>query len=225
MKKLFSVALLGVLSACSTEPAGGPSYFDQNTIPVQTISPITGMPMTLDQQAAFEAAERERLANGGDPLVGTIEDALNRADGTYATDPSTGLPLTNNYGIDPNSDSINLATYSQEQQAIDRAIAARELQNARNQLVIVSPDQIQGASRANALQRFATTTTNNVGEKQYRRSLFSDAETTQSNCAQFRSADDAQKAFLAGGGPGSDPQRLDPDGDGFACGWNPAAYR
>ena len=81
------------------------------------------------------------------------------------------------------------------------------------------------ASRSDALQRYALSATNAVGQKTYRRSLFSDAETTQVNCSRYRSADDAQRAFLAAGGPAKDPQDLDPDGDGYACAWNPAAYR
>jgi hypothetical protein len=29
---------------------------------------------------------------------------------------------------------------------------------------------------------------------------------------------------LARGGPDKDPRGLDPDGDGFACGWDPAPF-
>jgi hypothetical protein len=44
-------------------------------------------------------------------------------------------------------------------------------------------------------------------------------------CARFGSHDRAQEAFLASGGPASDRHGLDPDGDGFACGWDPAPFR
>jgi len=46
-----------------------------------------------------------------------------------------------------------------------------------------------------------------------------------SQCRKFSSADDAQRNFLANGGPQNDPLNLDPDGDGFACQWSPEAYR
>ena len=39
------------------------------------------------------------------------------------------------------------------------------------------------------------------------------------NCADFPSAAAAQRVFLAEGGPGLDPNGLDGDGDGSACGW------
>ncbi len=45
------------------------------------------------------------------------------------------------------------------------------------------------------------------------------------NCASYRSPDDAQRDFLARGGPDRDARGLDPDGDGFACGWDPAPFR
>jgi hypothetical protein len=237
MKRFAAPVLLGLLAACSDQPAGGVGYFDQNHLPQQAISPV-GVVSGLsaeEQQRAFEEAERRRLAAGGDPLVGSIESALNAADGSGSTglidqanatviDPATGQPYTG-IGIDRNADSINLAQYSQEQQKIDRENAARELALARSQLVIVTPDQVQGGSRSNALEAFARSTTHNVGEKKYRRGLFSDAETTNANCANYRSADDAQRAFLAAGGPGSDSLNLDPDGDGFACRWSPLPFR
>jgi len=45
------------------------------------------------------------------------------------------------------------------------------------------------------------------------------------NCRAFRSPDLAQEWFLANRGPGRDRRALDPDGDGFACDWNPEVYR
>jgi hypothetical protein len=37
--------------------------------------------------------------------------------------------------------------------------------------------------------------------------------------------DAAQEAFLAAGGPERDRNNLDPDGDGFACWWDPEPFR
>lgn len=39
------------------------------------------------------------------------------------------------------------------------------------------------------------------------------------NCSDFGSAAQAQRFFLAMGGPTSDPNNLDGDGDGLACEW------
>ena len=42
---------------------------------------------------------------------------------------------------------------------------------------------------------------------------------------KFKTKDDAQREFLKSGGPYSDKSNLDPDGDGFACDWDPEVYR
>ena len=45
------------------------------------------------------------------------------------------------------------------------------------------------------------------------------------NCAEYASADLAQIDFLERGGPQRDRRSLDPDGDGYACNWDPAPFR
>jgi hypothetical protein len=71
---------------------------------------------------------------------------------------------------------------------------------------------------------YALSTNNPVGQKVYRRSLLSTAK-FQRNCDRFNSDDSAQEAFLRAGGPERDRSGLDPDGDGFACSWDPNPFR
>jgi hypothetical protein len=44
-------------------------------------------------------------------------------------------------------------------------------------------------------------------------------------CAKYASPDLAQQAFLERGGPERDRLGVDPDGDGFACSWDPRPFR
>lgn len=44
-------------------------------------------------------------------------------------------------------------------------------------------------------------------------------------CSGYASADIAQRAFISAGGPILDPRGMDPDGDGFVCGWDPRPVR
>ncbi|MCF6443953.1 hypothetical protein L1065_04265 [Nereida sp. MMG024] len=81
-----------------------------------------------------------------------------------------------------------------------------------------------GTDRPNIVQ-YALTTTNSVGQSRFTRRGFNLARKNQSNCAQYPSADLAQEDFLSLGGPDRDRKALDPDGDGFACGWDPAPFR
>ncbi len=71
---------------------------------------------------------------------------------------------------------------------------------------------------------YAISTTNAVGEPIHRRSGIR-LTSPESACARYRSPDLAQKAFLDSGGPQRDPKGLDPDGDGFACKWDPRPFR
>jgi len=71
---------------------------------------------------------------------------------------------------------------------------------------------------------YALSTSNPVGRRIYRRSaLF--AGRSERNCQSYRSDNLAQEAFLRLGGPDRDRQALDPDGDGYACGWDPTVFR
>ena len=71
---------------------------------------------------------------------------------------------------------------------------------------------------------YALSTTNQPGQSLYRRGLASQSRAVRA-CARFSSPDLAQQAFLEGGGPERDRRGLDPDGDGFACEWDPRPYR
>ncbi|MDQ1849064.1 hypothetical protein Q9299_12255 [Gemmobacter fulvus] len=71
---------------------------------------------------------------------------------------------------------------------------------------------------------FALKTANPVGTPVYSRSSLQ-LRSAESACAAFASADLAQTAFLEAGGPDKDRKGLDPDGDGFACSWDPSPFR
>jgi hypothetical protein len=71
---------------------------------------------------------------------------------------------------------------------------------------------------------YALATTHGPGERRYTRRPIS-AERHERACRAFRSEDLAQEWFLQNGGPGRDRQGLDPDGDGYACGWDPSVFR
>jgi hypothetical protein len=71
---------------------------------------------------------------------------------------------------------------------------------------------------------FALATDHPVGQAVYGRSAPS-PERAERACARYPSDDLAQAAFLNAGGPESDPQGVDPDGDGYACDWNPERFR
>ncbi len=72
---------------------------------------------------------------------------------------------------------------------------------------------------------FALATTNPKGQPLYRRSKLFAERRFERACGKYSSSDMAQEAFLLRGGPKRDPMGMDPDGDGFACYWDPTPFR
>ncbi|WP_203564976.1 hypothetical protein [Aliiroseovarius sp. PrR006] len=85
------------------------------------------------------------------------------------------------------------------------------------------PNRPSGSSAS--IVQYALSTTNSVGQALYQRSSLSGEARARRNCARYTSADFAQIAFLESGGPKRDLYGIDPDGDGFACAWDPAPFR
>lgn len=151
-----------------------------------------------------------------DAFTATIENSL------AEVDPVTGQPLPQQ-GTPLDDDRLNLMEYTLRQQKIDAAIAERELAEARSQLVVVPPQGSVPSRTDNVnIALYARQSTNGVGERVYQRRT---GGRIGSACGRYSNPDDAQRAFLAAGGPSSDSLGLDPDGDGFACRWDPTPYR
>lgn len=74
------------------------------------------------------------------------------------------------------------------------------------------------------LVRFAHAEKQNPGQTVYSRNNAS-VSLAERECRKWPDPARAQVAFLAAGGPVIDPKGMDPDGDGFVCGWDPRPYR
>lgn len=115
------------------------------------------------------------------------------------------------------------------------AVSAREtiesdrqrLQRQRDAFEVATPQAVPERPRGTGpnIVAFALSTSNAVGQQVYRRSGRVNEERYRRACAKYGSSDQAQAAFLEAGGPNSDRRGLDPDGDGFACFWDPTPFR
>jgi len=203
-------------------------YVRQRDAQQQAIAAPTATPGFSTERvgAALDAAERPGTAAAtapvGGPVVGQIVSAGAR--------PRGNAPA----GIRQEGGEMRPAgSRISDEQDFD-AVAAREtiqsdaerLAQQRAQYQVIAPTalpQRNGATGPNIVQ-FALSTTHAPGTAVYARSsLF--ARNPLVACAKFPSPDLAQEAFLAAGGPERDRQGLDPDGDGFACGWDPRPFR
>ncbi len=157
---------------------------------------------------------------GGSTATGTLGTATIPTPVETATLDATPPP--------PNNPTIS------DEQNFD-AVASREsiesdaerIERNREVYEVVAPTAVPERSstgRPNVVA-FALATSHPLGTQVYRRTGGANVNRFNRECARYQSADRAQEAFLSGGGPQRDRRGMDPDGDGYACFWNPAPFR
>ena len=112
-----------------------------------------------------------------------------------------------------------------DRESIESDAERRAQQAAAYQLVDPGTLPSRDGSGGPNIVEYALTAPNSKGQEWYSRFIYSGQGRFQRNCAKYASPDDAQRDFLARGGPERDPRGIDPDGDGFACGWDPEPFR
>lgn len=232
MRSLGALALLGAVSACApTVPDSGAgagfTNYDgyreareaelQGTESFQPPSEVSSTP--LDGESGDQAGQTgdesaEELA------AAAVAAARNSGDEPVQASPDNPSPSLSNTGI---SDENDFEAVS-ERESIESD--AQRLERNRELYRVVEPTAVpeRGDSGPNIVE-YALDTSRSVGQPQYSRSGFNAEARFERNCAQYASPDQAQRAFLSNGGPDRDRLGLDPDGDGFACGWDPAPFR
>ncbi|GAA6161470.1 hypothetical protein NBRC116589_36440 [Ruegeria sp. HU-ET01832] len=231
MRFTFLIPAIGFVAACNT------------------VAPIQGTDFNTPSYQAQREAQLAGQGYTGNPLVGPVDvseqalgapgtalppsgDNADLASATAAALASTsasGAPLT--APVATELPSNNAISDEQDFGAVSdrRSIesdAARIEQN-RQTYEVVAPTAIpqRGTDGQPNIVQYALSTSNPVGTQLYSRAGFNLQAKAQRNCAKFPSADQAQIEFLSNGGPQRDRKGLDPDGDGYACGWNPSAFR
>jgi hypothetical protein len=137
-------------------------------------------------------------------------------------------------GIAETTSEMGYATAGVSDEQDFQAVSAREtiesdkarIERNRAQYQVDQPGalpQRSGEGGPNIVE-FALSVTHPVGTMMYRRSSFGLVSQDRA-CAKYASPDLAQEAFLAAGGPDRDRKGLDPDGDGYACAWDPSPFR
>lgn len=128
--------------------------------------------------------------------------------------------------------SANVGTVSDEQDF--QAVTKREtiesdkarIERNRAQYHVDQPTALPQRSGSDApnIVQFAISTNHPKGTQMYKRGGLR-LNSYNAACGKFPSPDLAQEAFLAAGGPDRDRKGLDPDGDGYACAWDPTPFR
>ncbi|PIV74237.1 MAG: hypothetical protein COW55_10030 [Rhodobacteraceae bacterium CG17_big_fil_post_rev_8_21_14_2_50_65_11] len=186
------------------------------------------------RRTALAAAEETVLPparqTGQTDIAALAEGAIDAAEGQARRDQADGgqadavaAPLRrgNTSGISDEQDFEAVAGRETIESDAER------LERMQAQRVEIAPTVVPeraGATGPNIIE-YALVTSHPVGEQRHNRLNFAAGARHERNCRAYRSDDLAQEAFLAAGGPERDRQALDPDGDGYACGWDPTPYR
>lgn len=160
--------------------------------------PDSGNTVFLQPVTTEARAQRDRELQGLQPAAGTVGLQPVNAPAVQATNPNVG---TSSIQVSPASP-------------------------AATRYDIVTPKAVPSrpANSGPSVAGFALATSHPVGQPVYSRSSASTDRSARA-CARYASDDLAQAAFLQTGGPEADGQGLDPDGDGYACAWDPERFR
>jgi len=236
----------GTLAACQPAlpesgagaPGQGVGFDTSDSARAQLDAPLTVQSQTLrssDQQNQAVTSETAQVAATVNAQTSSIaNDTLAALGNDVArTSVEAGRQVVNASPSNPAPVAVNNAGISDENDfgAVSgrHSIESDKARIAENraQYAVVQPTALPSRSGSNQLNvvAYALETQHPLGTQVHRRLGFASVARTQRNCAKYNSADDAQLEFLTRGGPTRDRLALDPDGDGYACDWNPAKYR
>lgn len=171
--------------------------------------------------AAIDAAEAGTAPPAAAPLPGIATAAPAGGGAAANVPPEAGAAVAANPPAISDEQDFN-AVATRETIESDAARIARN----RAQYEVVQPTAVpeRPADSGPNIVAFALSTTHAPGTPVYRRSGLRVGNSANA-CARYGSPDRAQEAFLEAGGPERDRLNLDPDGDGFACAWDPRPFR
>lgn len=211
------------------------------------MAPAAQAPAGFSTDLAAAAIDRATgVADPNQPAFGTAAPSLDPVNTPLATTPLAGSQTAYSGALDPNrprgdaptniqvesGEMVHNNTGISDEQDFN-AVSSRvsiegdkeRLARNRAQYQVVQPTAVPERTKTGPnIVEFALSTTHNPGTQMYSRSALRLTDPMVA-CARYSSPDLAQQAFLEAGGPQRDRKGLDPDGDGFACSWDPRPFR
>ena len=226
MRKMLLIPVLGFVAACDTTIP----VFDTGSNTPEYKNQLTGQGLAGNPPLPTDSILEQPLSAQGtvgvEAPTGDASDIANQTAVALANTSGQAMSAESTAGSNNTdiSDEQDFEAVS-NRRSID-ADAARIEQN-QQAYEVVTPTVVpqRGSDGQPNIVQYALETSNPVGTRLYSRAGFNLQAKAQRNCAQFASPDQAQIEFLSKGGPRRDRRGLDPDGDGYACGWDPSPFR
>lgn len=199
------------------QPAQAPGLFADAT-PSAPTDPQTAIPSAA--LATGSTLTAQDIANETEAALAAA--AQNSGVAPVQASPSNPPPqVLNNPSISDEQDFSAVSSRQSIESDAERIARNREQYQV---VAATAVPQRAGTAQPNIVS-YALNTNNPRGTKLYSRAGFNLEAKSKRNCAAYASADQAQIEFLSQGGPERDRKSLDPDGDGYACNWDPAPFR
>lgn len=222
MRLIISLGALVAIAACSPpvpDSGAGVGFdngnFNRTGTPGAPLSASSALPPA-------QAVSNETLAVLDATAPAAQTSAATGQGGFVEASPSNPAPLqVENPGISDENDFAAVdGRRSIEADAQRRAEIAAQYQ----QIEAKDLPTIEGGVGPNIVE-YALLSNNPIGNRLYSRLGINAKNRFDRNCRSYPSADQAQIDFLSRGGPERDPRGLDPDGDGYACTWDPTPFQ
>lgn len=236
---VIAALMMAACTPTTTETGAGVGFQDYNSYIRGAAPAPAGAPVTVpppgggfDPAAAAAAIDRAQGVAPATAVPAAVTPTplpTPAAPADSADRPRGGAPA----GIKEESGEVPNNTGISDEQDF-AAVSAREtiesdaerIARNRAEYVVVQPKDLPqrpGDTGPNIVE-FALATKHAPGVQMYKRSGLGIRD-ANSACAKYASPDQAQQDFLAKGGPDRDRMGVDPDGDGFACAWDPRPFR
>ncbi|WP_308446156.1 hypothetical protein [Roseovarius pelagicus] len=237
MHKFCGFVAVAALAACGTSiPESGPNTgagvgfgnYDEyqarqdaalagDPVPAPSVVSTTALDGTSESE---QIAAQARAALDNDDQV--EERAANSGERVVQASPDNAPPaVVNSVGIsnENNFDAVG------NQRTIEDDAARIAVNRQQYQVAAVEALPSRSGGQGANIVAYALKTKHPVGTQVYRRVGVNKSGRYAKNCAKYTGPDLAQIDFLDKGGPERDRLGLDPDGDGYACGWDPRPFR
>lgn len=227
MRLILNGLAICALTACSPPipDSGAGVGFDNDAMnPGRAQARQTFTPAVPDSQNVSDETlavlEQTRPAGTQSPSAQPVRSTSPQREVIEAS-PSNPAPVQlENAGI---SDENDFSAVDSRRSIEDDAQRRQEI---ASQYEVVAPTALPSRrSTGPNIVEYAVNSSNPVGTAVYKRLGFNGQAKFDRNCRAYASADDAQADFLSRGGPERDRLGLDPDGDGYACAWDPTPFR
>lgn len=223
---VFSALSLIALAACSAEMPDDAASANA-TARLPAAAPVAAAPLDgPDTGAAIAAETTAVLGLGAQATPAAPAPATGAPLSAMAPDAATAaaLPAVDTAGSPQMSDEQSFAAVA-ERETIASDAARIEANRAQYQVIEPTDLPPRPDGTGPSIVAYALATTNAPGQALYKRTGLAAKSRFEASCAKYGGADLAQEAFLDAGGPKRDRYGMDPDGDGFACYWDPRPFR